>query len=148
MALNGKYTLPDELYYDSANHLWLRQESDGAITVGLDALGLEAMGDMAYISFDKLEREVLRGEPLGSLEAAKMVAPLLAPISGKIVKTNDAVARNPRLVNTSPYAQGWLFTITPTRWAEESAQLVSGAENIARFLDAELERYRAQGWVE
>ncbi len=147
MATIDNYTRPDDLYYERDAHLWLRAESD-RVTIGLDALGQESMGDMAYVSIEPAGREARRGEPIGSLEAAKMVAPLLAPISGKIVAWNDALARRPHLVNERPYGEGWLVVLEPTRWAEEAAALVSGAENVLAFLSEEVKRYREQGWID
>jgi len=146
MASTGNYTLPDDLYYERDSHLWLRAEN-GRVTIGLDVLGQESMGDMAYVSFEPIDTEAHRGEPVGSLEAAKMVAPLLAPVSGIIVKRNDVLTRTPHLINEHPYDEGWLLVLEPTRWIEESEALLSGAENIQIFLADELKRYREQGWI-
>jgi glycine cleavage system H protein len=147
MASIAKYVLPDDLYYDRDSHLWLRRDGD-TVTLGLDMLGQESMGDLAYVAFEPVGEDVQRGDPLGSLEAAKMVAPILAPISGKIVNRNDAVARQPHLVNESPYDRGWLLVVEPTRWYDEAKDLLSGAENIHAFLASEIKRYREQGWID
>ncbi len=147
MATIGKYTLPDELYYDRESHTWLRWDN-GLVTLGLDMLGQESIGDMAYISLEAVGNQVQRTKPLGSLEAAKMVAPLLSPITGKIVARNAEVVRRPQLVNVHPYTEGWLLIVEPSAWAEESKELVGGAEQVARFLADEFQRYREQGWIE
>ncbi len=147
MATIGQYTLPDDLCYDRDSHLWLRRTEAG-VTLGLDTLGQAAMGDLAYIAFEPVGKQVQRGEVLGSLEAAKMVSPILAPISGTIVKKNDAVTRQPQLVNTSPYDQGWLMVIEPLRWEQEVRDLVSGAESVQAFLVDQIKQYRDQGWID
>ena len=147
MATLGKYTLPDNLYYDRENHTWLRWDN-GLVTVGLDMLGQESIGDMAYISLEAVGKSIRRAGSLGSLEAAKMVAPILAPISGKIVAVNAEVVRYPQLINTHPYTDGWLLVVEPSDWATESQELVGGAAQVAQFLADEVVRYREQGWVE
>jgi glycine cleavage system H protein len=147
MATLAKYTLPDDLYYDRDSHLWLRRDTD-TIILGLDMLGQASMGDLAYISFEATGKQVRRGEALGSMEAAKMVAPILSPISGEIIKRNEDLTRTPQLVHESPYDQGWLFVIRPTKWDEESQDLLSGAEAIQSFLGQELRRYQEQGWID
>jgi glycine cleavage system H protein len=106
------------------------------------------MGDIAYVSFEPVGTRAQSGDPVGSIEAAKMVAPLLAPISGVIVKRNDVLARTPHLINEHPYAEGWLLVLEPTRWAEESKALLSGAHHVQAFLQEELKRYREQGWID
>lgn len=147
MATLGKYNLPDDLYYERESHLWLKV-IDARVLIGLDVLGQESMGDMAYIGFEPVGREVKRGDGLGTLEAAKMVAPILAPISGKIAARNENVARNPRLVNSSPYTDGWLLEMEPSHWNEEKKSLVGGAESVRKFLEQEIKRYKEQGWIE
>jgi glycine cleavage system H protein len=147
MATIGIYTLPDNLYYDGDNHLWL-QKDDRGITLGLDMLGQASMGDMAYVSLEASGKQIQRGESLGSLEAAKMVAPILSPISGTIVKKNDAVERRPRILNESPYDRGWLVVVEPSNWDKESEHLLTGAKEVQSFLAGELKRYRDKGWID
>lgn len=146
MATIGKYTLPDDLYYDRDSHLWLRCNGP-TVTIGLDMLGQEAMGDMAYVGFEAPPRSVQRGEPIGSLEAAKMVAPIQAPISGRLIRINEAVLRNPRLINTSPYDKGWLVEMEPSAWETDVQDLIAGAAQVHAFLEAEVKRYQEQGWI-
>jgi len=43
---NPNYLFPQDLYYDNATHTWARYEN-GVVTIGLDSLGLESLGDMA-----------------------------------------------------------------------------------------------------
>lgn len=147
MATVGDYTLPDDLYYDREHHLWVRFD-DGRAAVGLDALGQAAMGDVVYIQLEPEGTQVSRGEPIGSVEAAKMVSPLYAPISGTVVQHNPAVRHNPSLVNTDPYGRGWLVELEPSRWDEEAAALIHGPARVARWLEEEVARYRSQGWID
>ncbi len=147
MASIARYVLPDDLYYDRDSHFWLRRNGD-TVTIGLDMLGQESMGDLAFVALEGAGKHVQRGDPIGSLEAAKMVAPILTPISGNIVKRNDGVVRQPHLVNESPYERGWLLVIEPTRWQEEAQDLLSGVDNIRGFLASEIKRYREQGWID
>ncbi|MBI3764808.1 MAG: glycine cleavage system protein H, partial [Chloroflexi bacterium] len=109
------YSFPPDLYYDRASHLWARHDGD-TVTVGLDALGLESLGDMAYVSLQAVGFPVRRGEAVGSLEAAKMVGDLIAPVSGTVAARNEAVLRDPGLVNRDPYGAGWLVKIAASDW--------------------------------
>jgi len=153
MPTNGHYSFPAELYYDRSTHLWVRRAPKGCfakgevVTIGLDALGLESLGDMAYISLQATGLPVRRGEAVGSMEAAKMVGDLIAPVSGTIAARNEAVLRDPGLVNRDPYGKGWLLQLRPSDWARESAELVYGDE-LAAWVEAEIERYRSQGWID
>jgi glycine cleavage system H protein len=144
---NTTFHIPDDRYYDGANHLWARVDSTtGRIVVGIDTLGLQALGDLVYITLKEVGTPVKRGEAVGTLEAAKMTGDIIAPASGILIGRNENVLRDPALVNRDPYDQGWVFSIDPTDWKKESAALVS-SEAIPAWVKAEVERYRMQGWI-
>ncbi len=119
-AERQQYHFPPELYYESQTRLWVRVEGETA-TIGLSALALETFGDIAYISTIKAGQPVERGQVIGSIEAAKMVDDLVAPISGEIIAFNEDVQRNPALINADPYG-GWLVRIKPDEWERDSAE--------------------------
>jgi len=146
MSSNQNYIFPPDLYYDRATHIWARYD-DEIVTIGLDALGLESLGDMAYISLQAAGLPVQRGESIGSLEAAKMVGDVIAPVGGVIAARNDEVLRDPSLINRDPYHAGWIIQITPSDWESDSAQLAHGAD-VTAWVESEIERYRSQGWIE
>ena len=123
-AERHQYHLPSELYYESQTRLWVRVEGEIA-TIGLSTLALETFGDIAYISTIKAGQPVERGQVIGSIEAAKMVDDLLAPMSGELIAFNEEVQRNPGLINDDPYG-GWLVRVRPSAWDRESATLIHG----------------------
>jgi glycine cleavage system H protein len=132
--------LPLDRFYDALRHLWVQPTFDtGRVVVGIDAVGLEYIGDLAYIQCAPRGTHVHRGEPMGSLEAAKMTDILSAPISGQIITVNEAVIRNPSLVNRDPYGNGWLAEFSPECWDKESVQLISGSR-IGEYGQRETER--------
>ncbi|MBT3300600.1 MAG: glycine cleavage system protein H [Candidatus Marinimicrobia bacterium] len=133
---------PDRFY--NSNHLWSKQEDDGRITIGMDELGLDSLGEMAYLSLPAVGSPVEMGKVMGSMEAAKMTGELFAPISGIVVEKNDAVLQNPLLVNEDPFDKGWLIKIEPANWADESAAMVSG-DALPDWMKSEIERFETQG---
>ena len=136
MPTDGHYSFPPDLYYDRSTHVWVRYEGK-VVTLGFDALGLESLGDMAYVSLQAVGILVRRGEAMGSLEAAKMVGDLIAPVSGTITARNEDVLRDPGLVNRDPYGEGWVLQLTPSDWINESAELVHGVE-LTAWVEAEI----------
>ncbi|GAC1698174.1 MAG: glycine cleavage system protein GcvH [Ktedonobacteraceae bacterium] len=124
-AERQQYHFPPELYYESQNHLWVLAEEEIA-TIGLSELALETFGDIVYISTIEAGKTVERGQVIGSIEAAKMVDDLVAPVSGEIIAFNKEVQRNPGLINADPYGGGWLVKVSSSAWARESATLLHG----------------------
>src|ERR1700694_3409611 len=96
-AERQQYHFPSELYYESQARLWVLVEGEIA-TIGLTELALETFGDIVYISTIKADKPIERGQVFGSIEAAKMVDDLVAPISGEILAFNEEVQRNPGLI--------------------------------------------------
>lgn len=144
----NSYEIPSDRAYDREHHMWVQVDStSGDVFVGIDTLGLASLGDLAYVTLKDVGTAVKRGESMGTLEAAKMTGDLIAPVSGTIVARNDATVSNPGLVNQSPYADGWMVVIKPSDWENESTQLVSG-EGLPAWVEAEVKRYKSQGWID
>ncbi len=140
-----KYNFPTDLYYDGKNHMWAKKDNDNQILVGIDAIGLDTLGELAYIILKPTGTTVKKGEPIGTLEAAKMTGDIFAPISGKITAVNTHCIENPAIVNEDYYGKGWLVTIEAQNWAAESAGLISG-EELQPWIDAEIHRMETQGF--
>ena len=137
-------SMPTDRLYDGAHHVWaFRDSTTGRVKIGIDALGLDALGELAYISLQAEGIPVRRGDAIGMLEAAKMTSELVAPISGVITARNEAVLRQPGLVNQDPYAAGWLLEIEPSAWEEEAPLLLAG-EAILDWVADELKRQQTE----
>ena len=113
--MKKQFDLKADRFYNS-NHLWVKKGDNGHVTVGMDELGLDSLGEMAYLTLPNVGAPVEMGKAMGSMEAAKMTGEIYAPISGMVVEKNDAVLRNPLLVNEAPYDNGWLVKIEPINW--------------------------------
>lgn len=143
MEENRNMEFPLDLHYHSSNHMWAKKNDNGEVTVGIDALALDSLGDIAYVSFKEVGTTVKIGEAFGSLESAKMTTEIFSPVSGVITSLNDSVETNPHLINEQPYEGGWFVNITPSDWESDSANLVSG-EAIKEWSVAEVNRYEKE----
>jgi glycine cleavage system H protein len=103
--------VPDDLRY-SAEHEWARRLDDGSrVRVGITDYAQDALGDVVYIDLPEVGDTVSAGDAVGELESTKSVSDMYAPVGGKVVATNDALADNPALVNDEPYGDGWLIEV-------------------------------------
>jgi glycine cleavage system H protein len=105
---------PDELKYTS-EHEWVRVpgESDGSVRIGITHFAQEALGDIVYVSLPEIGDSVVAGAACGELESTKSVSDVYAPLTGEVVARNEALDATPELVNSDPYAGGWLFELVP-----------------------------------
>jgi glycine cleavage system H protein len=127
--------------------MWTQLDSAGQNIVGIDTLGLESLGDLAYISLQATGMPVKRGESIGVLEAAKMTGDVIAPVSGMLMTRNKNVLRDPTVVNSDPYGEGWLVAIKAHDWEGEADELIHGPA-LPAWVESEVERYRSQGWID
>lgn len=142
----GPYRLATGRYYDRETHLWVDPRTPGRLRCGLDPLGSETSGDIVALSFEPPGVRVERGAAFGSLEAAKFVGPLIAPVSGRLCTHNEAVLADPARVNRDPLGS-WLVEIEPDRAEEELALLLHGPERLRSWFEAEIERFRDEGML-
>ncbi len=98
----------DELHY-SEEHIWVRREGDHTVTLGITDYAQLELGDLNYIELPNEGDEIVYCEPFGSVECAKLVNDLYAPVCGKVLAVNRDVIDNPTLINDSPYSQGWVI---------------------------------------
>jgi len=134
-----------DLFYDIDTHVWAERATPGSVRVGLDPLGAETSGDIVALSFHPDGTRVRRGEAFGSLEAAKFVGPLIAPVSGVIRTHNaDALAR-PGHINRDPFGT-WLIELELDD-AGELAELLTGEAEVAAWFARERDRYRQKGML-
>jgi glycine cleavage system H protein len=134
---------PADRRYDPATNLWVAPHGDTRARIGFDPLGAETLGDVVAISLAAPGTRVARGEALGTIEAAKFVGPLLAPISGVVRARNPVALASPGSVNSDPL-HAWLVELEPADPAELDVLLGGEAEIAAWFAEA-VERYRRQG---
>lgn len=111
---------PSDLKY-TKDHEWAKK-TGATITVGVDHHAQDALGAVVYVELPKVGAAVKAGENFGVIESTKAVSELYAPVSGKVVKVNDAVTNNPGSVNDDCYA-AWLIEVEPSAPAEWDALL-------------------------
>jgi len=105
--------VPPDLRY-TKEHEWVR-ESGGEIAVGITAFAVEQLGDVTLVNLDvKVGDEVGAGKPFGTIESVKTLSDLYAPVAGKVVRINEALASKPELVNEDCYGKAWMIAIVPT----------------------------------
>ncbi len=92
------------------DHEWVRLDGDIA-TVGITDHAQEALGDVVFVELPEVDREVEAGEACAVVESVKAASDVYAPLAGKVVETNQAVADEPALVNSDAQGEGWFFRL-------------------------------------
>jgi glycine cleavage system H protein len=90
------------------DHEWLRIEGDTAV-VGITDFAQGQLGDLVFIELPQVGKQVKKGDAAAVVESVKVASDVYAPIDGKIVGINEAIVKEPQLVNTDPMGKGWFF---------------------------------------
>ena len=118
--------IPSDLRYRES-HEWVRLEDDGSVVIGISDHAQAALGDMVFVELPEPGMSYAQGDACAVVESVKAASDIYAPISGEIIECNSALEDDPALVNTDPYGDGWLFSMTPSD-PEELDELLSAAE--------------------
>ena len=125
--------IPEDLLYSVDNNVWVRQESDGSVTVGLTSYACSLAGQIVSYTPKKVGKDVKKDKSCATVESGKWVGPAKTPVAGEVTASNDAVAANPGLINEDPYGEGWLVKISAEDWDGDTADLKTGADALAAF---------------
>jgi glycine cleavage system H protein len=83
-----------------------------------------------HVELPEKGRKVEKGASCTVVESVKSAFDIYAPVSGTIVEVNDNLNSSPELINSSPYADGFLFAIQADNAAELNELL--SPENYAK----------------
>jgi glycine cleavage system H protein len=102
--------IPDDLQY-TKEHEWVSQSRPSVYRMGITDYAQGALGDIVYVQLPKVGESVTADKVCGEVESTKSVSEIFAPVTGKIVAINDALAAAPETINSEPYGRGWLAEI-------------------------------------
>jgi glycine cleavage system H protein len=103
--------VPAELLY-TESHEWISVEDDGSVRIGITDHAQEALGDLVFVELPEAGSGYAQGDACAVVESVKAASDIYTPISGEVVSVNEALENDPELINSDPYGDGWLFSIT------------------------------------
>jgi len=109
--------IPAELKY-TPEHEWVRAGSDGTAEIGITDYAQGELGDVVYIELPKAGAKYSKHDVFGTIEAVKAVSELFSPISCEVTHVNERLDKEPALVNTDPFGDGWMIRVRLTDKAE------------------------------
>ncbi len=126
---------PKNLKY-SQTHEWVKVDKD-VVTVGITDFATKRLTDLAYIELPSTGEKVVKGSSFGVVETVKAVSDLYSPISGRIIKVNENLSKEPDIVTEDPYGEGWMVMLKIEDLSELDALMDS--EEYEQFVEKEKE---------
>jgi len=116
---------PDTLRY-TKDHEWARIDGNVAV-VGITFFAKDQLGDVVYLELPAEGTQIKKGDPFGVVESTKAVSELFAPVSGRVIKVNQALVEAPDAVNDDPHGRGWMIEIMMADPSETAEMLDAAA---------------------
>ncbi len=117
--------IPAGLFYDKT-HTWAFMEPDGMVKVGIDDFLQHITGPITSLKMKKPGEKILKGKAVLSIINNGKQLNLYSPISGTIRESNEELNQDTTIINSSPYSEGWVYRIEPSKWLKEIDFLIIG----------------------
>jgi glycine cleavage system H protein len=125
--------IPEELYYWIEKHVWVRDDGDDVVTIGITDPVEHLAARVVAVTTKKVGKFLERGQSVATVESGKWVGPVPTPATGEVVEVNGALAGDPTLVNSDPYGAGWVVRLKATLWTVQRAELHTGPHAVEEY---------------
>ena len=119
--------IPKDLLY-TEDHEYVKPTDDpNVVAIGITDYAQGELGDIVFIELPKVGTSFAKHDVFGTVEAVKAVSELYSPVGGEVVAINDRLDKEPALVNTAPYGDGWMVKVRLKDAGEKSALMSADA---------------------
>lgn len=116
---------PATLKY-TKDHEWILLEGNTA-TIGITDFAQHELGDIVYVDINTVGKTLAAEEIFGTVEAVKTVSDLFLPVAGTVTSINPLLEKQPELVNTDAYGDGWMIKMEVADLADVAALMSNEA---------------------
>src|SRR5688572_20451878 len=103
--------MPKDLLYTEEHEYVQATDDPGVVQIGITDYAQGELGDVVYVELPTVGTSFDRMDVFGTIEAVKAVSELFSPLSGDVVAVNARLDKEPALVNTDPYGEGWMIRL-------------------------------------
>lgn len=131
---------PKGLYFDKT-HTWAFMEQNGDVKVGIDDFLQHITGTLTRIKMKAPGEKIRRGEKILTINHDGKQLDIFSPVTGTIKEQNQLLTADSSRINTSPYSEGWVYSMEPLNWLRE-IQLMFMADKYKEWVKDELTRLK------
>ena len=110
--------IPATLQYTEEHEYVKEADEQNIVQIGITDYAQGELGDVVYVDLPKLGTKFGKMDVFGTIEAVKAVSELFCPVTGEVIEINEALEKDPALVNRDPYGEGWMIKIKIKNKAE------------------------------
>ncbi len=132
-----------EGFYYNEGHVWARPEYGGRVRVGLDDFAQKLLGKLSAVETPEIGQELTKDKAGFRLKRNGEAVDAVSPVDGIVTHINQKLLDHPELINESPYTDGWLFVVEPTKLRKNLKGLLFG-EKASQYMGEEKGRLFAE----
>lgn len=110
---------PNDYLYDLENLIWIKfvnetnRRDDGSkeFLIGITPIYSYITGKINNLRVKPIGSLINRNKSIGSVESLVHFGTIRCPIEGKIVEINEKAIDDPKIINDSPFGNGWIARI-------------------------------------
>lgn len=103
--------IPNDLLYTEEHEYVKRLAEPDVVQIGITDHAQGELGDVVYVELPKVGDAFGRMDVFGTIEAVKAVSELFSPVAGTVDAVNPRLDKEPALVNSDPYGEGWMIRL-------------------------------------
>ena len=126
--------IPNDLLYTEEHEYVKHTDEPDVVQIGITDYAQGELGDIVYVELPSAGSSFGKHDVFGTIEAVKAVSELFCPLTGSIVAVNERLDKEPGLVNSDPYGEGWMVRLRVKSPAEQDQLL--GPEEYAQHIGA------------
>lgn len=115
---DGSAAFPGGLYFDRS-HTWAFMEKSGRVRIGIDDFLQNVCGPVTRVQMRQPGEQLKRGEAFMTLIQNGKRLEIKSPVSGIVEEQNDELVDDASLLNSDPFAAGWVLMVKPVNWISE-----------------------------
>ena len=102
-------------YYRLGYASWLSVEREGSVKLGVTDMFLRTIENISSITLMETDNEIIQGSSCAQIKSENdIINYVLAPVSGRIIESNEELLHNMSILEKDPYFKGWIYRLIPT----------------------------------
>jgi len=93
-------------------HLWMKREGEGRVRLGIEPGLASVLVSPKAVVLPTMGEHVVRNKACSWIVLDEGTLPMISPISGQVIATNNLLVESPHAVCASPLGEGWLFELS------------------------------------
>ncbi len=132
--------IPEGIFH-SKGHTWAHMQKSGMALVGLDDFLVHITGELRVNSLKNPGEYLRKGEIMAEVVQNGKTLKIISPVSGSVISSNSMLNENPGILNEDPYGDGWVYSVKPTDWKNDTSSCFLAGEAVT-WSEKELVRFK------